>query len=82
MFKLQGGMNQAGDQRLRLLRETGWRVVTCSRVNSALFPAAHTATQPALGLPDEIWRNKMDWQSTDKEMQCIARKCRMWEIQG
>lgn len=48
-------MNQAGDQRFRLLRETGWRVVACSRVNSALLPAVHTGTQPALGLPDKTW---------------------------
>lgn len=64
MFKLQVGMKQAEDQRLRLLRETGWRVVTCSKEQQAeltlLFPAVHTGTQPALGLPDKIQRNKMD----------------------
>lgn len=31
MFKLQVGMKQAEDQRFSFLRETGWRVVTCSK---------------------------------------------------
>lgn len=65
MFKLQVGMNQAEDQRFRFLRETGWHVVACSKKQqpelTLLCSLLFTQTQPALGLPDKIWRNEMDW---------------------
>lgn len=86
MFKLQVAMKQAEDQRLRLLRETGWRVVTCSKEQQAeltLLCSLQFTQELSQHWDFQIkYRGtRWTWESRDKEVQCIARKCRMWEIQ-